>query len=103
MLPAVAQYLQAIPSLGQSIIQQKLFPGRSNGGEYADGDNPLLTDTGDANSDGTVNLRDLLLLELYLAQKQQLDNGAQSRCDFDRDGIINTYDVLALQRLLLSS
>lgn len=75
--------------------------GRSNADEFLDGGNPLVADTGDANSDGVSDISDLLMLERHVNNVELLDNSAQSRCDFDRDGEITVGDVLALQVLIL--
>ena len=65
-----------------------------NAGGYLSSDNGK----GDANGDGSVNMKDLVLLQRYL--NQWAVNINLSACDINGDGSVNMKDYVALQRKL---
>lgn len=54
--------------------------------------------SGDVNSDGVLNLQDVLLLQQYVAKRIGADKLNLEAADMNGDGIINIQDVLLLQK-----
>lgn len=55
---------------------------------------------GDANLDGRVTMKDVLLLRRYLAGLEEVENVDLRRADMNADGAVTMKDVLALRRFL---
>ena len=88
----------------QNMTVHRWFANKSCPGKYlydlhptiADRVNALLAVTGDVNGDGSVNKKDLLALEKYLADSTySIANG-----DVNEDGEVNKKDLLALKKIL---
>jgi len=76
--------------------------GRTNLEEFLDNGNPLVADTGDANGDGLVDIKDVLLLQQVILDIQIIDSQALSRCDIYRDGLLTLSDLLLLQKNIIN-
>jgi hypothetical protein len=63
------------------------------------GDNACLCDPGDANSDGTVNVQDVVATVNYILEGG--DDFAVDCADITGDGMINVLDVVAMVNLIL--
>ena len=55
--------------------------------------------TGDLNSDGAVNISDATILQRYLAEFIELDDGLLTLADVNLDGDVNVKDVTEIQRI----
>lgn len=59
--------------------------------------------TGDINSDGDVNVADLVLLRMQLLGTASLDSEQSAIADINTDGIIDCFDFTALRQLVATS
>lgn len=55
---------------------------------------------GDANTDGLVNMRDILHMQKHVARFLSLTNDEKGRCDLNNDGTISMVDILLLQKAI---
>lgn len=53
---------------------------------------------GDANLDGFVNIRDVLLVQRYIANLETLDDNQKRAADVNGDEVINNDDVSLIQQ-----
>lgn len=57
---------------------------------------------GDANGDGDVNICDLVRMKKYLASRDTVEI-VTGNADCDRDGVIDTGDLVSLRKILLAN
>ena len=58
---------------------------------------------GDVNSDGNVNIQDLLRIQKHILGSINLSGAENKACDVNADGTINIQDLLRVQKYLLGS
>ena len=58
---------------------------------------------GDVNSDGNVNIQDLLRIQKHILGSINLGGAENKACDVNADGTINIQDLLRVQKYLLGS
>ena len=58
---------------------------------------------GDVNSDGNVNIQDLLRIQKHILGSINLGGAENKACDVNGDGTINIQDLLRVQKYLLGS
>ena len=57
--------------------------------------------TGDLNGDGEVSVRDVVILQKYLASQVLLNPAQLSAADADHNGKVNLSDVLQMQKYIV--
>ncbi len=58
---------------------------------------------GDINNDSVISADDLTLLQNYVLGKAELDKSQSEAADINGDGAVNSYDISALRKLILTS
>ena len=58
---------------------------------------------GDVNSDGTVNIQDLLRIQKHILGSINLGGSEYYASDVNADGTVNIQDLLRVQKYLLGS
>ncbi|MBR4101944.1 MAG: DUF4981 domain-containing protein [Oscillospiraceae bacterium] len=56
---------------------------------------------GDINADGTVDVKDVVLLQKYLLTLESFDKAQFAAADLNNDGKVNVFDMVFLKRILL--
>lgn len=59
-----------------------------------------ISETGDVNGDGKLNIRDATAIQKYLAKTLNLDEAALEIADFNQDGKVNVRDATAIQKTI---
>ena len=58
---------------------------------------------GDINGDGAVNIVDVILLQKHLLNKDTLTVEQAEYADFNQEGVLNSFDLIAIKRALLAN
>ncbi len=58
---------------------------------------------GDINNDSVISADDLTLLQNYILGKAEFDKSQSEAADINGDGAVNSYDISALRKLILTS
>ncbi len=58
---------------------------------------------GDISGDGTINIKDLLLVQKYLLKSQNLTEANKEAADVSKDGSVTIKDLLLIQKYLLGT
>lgn len=58
---------------------------------------------GDISGDGSINIKDLLLVQKYLLRSQNLTDANKEAADVSRDGAVTIKDLLLIQKYLLGT
>ena len=58
-------------------------------------------DLGDINSDNSISVADIVILQKYLHSKQKFTKEQAQLADINDDGIVNVYDLILLKRKLI--
>lgn len=58
---------------------------------------------GDINDDGAVNIVDVILLQKHLLNKDTLTVEQAEYADFNQEGVLNSFDLIAIKRALLAN
>jgi chitodextrinase len=59
-----------------------------------------ITQEGDVNRDGVIDLADIVLIARFLTGSEVLDTSQQTRADVDNDGDIDLFDIIKIARFL---
>ena len=63
--------------------------------------NILVSDPGDINADGSINIQDIVMLINFILGIEEPDEGQQYAADVNGDGILNVMDVVLIVSLII--
>ena len=63
--------------------------------------NILVSDPGDINAEGNINVQDVVMLLNFILGDDEPEDGEQYTADMNGDGILNVMDVVILVSLII--